>query len=123
MEAREECGGALLHSLIENPSIEYVNKACLNHFPQCALLWHYLCLNSAGRRLLTSSQGQPIPDGLWPHILSRAGGGNPDFDDDEGGPTCIPIYNENMKLKYNGEANAVYFFLQNCPKLRLLSWR
>lgn len=32
IEAREECGAALLHGLIENPSIEFVDKDCLNIF-------------------------------------------------------------------------------------------
>ena len=80
----------------------------LDCFPQDQgrLLWHYLVVNRAGRRLLTSSH--PIPDGLWSRVLERAS--------DEKRYTCTigemggDLANEGGHVaKYN----AVYFLLQN----------
>ena len=60
----EECGAALSHGLIENPSITFVDR--LYPFPQEELLWDHLMVNYIRQKILI----QPVPAGLWPFILA-----------------------------------------------------
>lgn len=107
-EDRKKVGEALLQGMIGNLSIETVNGIAKT--PQAPRLWHYVALNRAGRRILASSS-QPIADGLWPLVLERAG-------------TTLWYWGFNQvaldmgdEREYDGQANAVYYFLQNCPKI------
>lgn len=114
VEVLHECGAALLHGLIENPSILHLRG--MDTVPQRPLLWHYHSLNRAGRKILISPSyvGKPFPDGLW----SRAGRPT-----EMGGRSHIPICDGYGKYKYNIMVQPMpcFFFLRNCPKI--LSWQ
>ena len=66
-------------------------------------LWNIVALNRAGRQLLTASS--PIPDGLWPLVLERAGKYRTYQD--------IHSLCNDWYVRYSG----VFFMLRNCPKL------
>lgn len=100
------CGEALLQGIMQNTSIEYFDWVCPMglDMPQSLLLWYYLFLNNAGRRILIgNTPSQPIPDGLWPFILAHR-----KYRLD----VCDIIY-----LGPNMDPNAIviYFFLRQCP--------
>ena len=110
---RKKIGAALLQGLMENTCIESMHGIAST--PQAQILWQYVAMNRARRRLLASSQ--PIPDGLWPIVLARA---------------CKFAMRYSVvawDMKYDSgyssttvtSANAVFYFLRNCPKI--LSFR
>jgi hypothetical protein len=58
----------LMQSFMENTSLQYMDV--FPDIPEPDLLWYYLVLNNAGRRILNTSSQPTIPDGLWPYILA-----------------------------------------------------
>ena len=113
-EVIEECGQVLLEGIMEHPSMLCVDP--LERFPQCPLMWHHLCLNQAGHhRILTAARREdddPLPLGLWPHILARAGSIG------KGRPSIIHTLEEDKEdYVFNGAANAVFFFLRSRPEI------
>lgn len=101
-------GTALLQGIMESTALESVD----DDTPLAPLLWHYLVLNRAGRRRLTSSQ--PFPPGIWPFVLERAG----NFGTYCSGEMCG---GSRSKLMQGARYSAVYFIVQYCTKV--LSFR
>jgi hypothetical protein len=102
----EYCWEDLLQGLRVSFSIEYMRWLSRDRIPFAHLFSFYCNLNWAGRRILFTSH--PVPAGLWPLILERAGNGTyqvEDWRDDY----------EWRVQKYRVET--LFFFLQNCPFL------
>lgn len=99
------CGQALLQGVQENTSIRWLDW--LQVFPQAPLLWYYLVLNQAGRRILDPSF-RAIPDGL----MALYTGTEAIYLQ-----KCLQRPRYISETVYNIEANVVYFFLRNVPKL------
>ena len=100
---RNTIGAALVQGMMENMSIE--NTYATKRIPQHRLLWHYVALNRAGRRIVQSPE--PIADGLWPRILARVG-------------PNVRLWGEKygyFGIDHNAAANVIYYFLQNCPRI------
>jgi hypothetical protein len=109
-EARDKCYAALLQGMMNNYSIEYLHP--IQRSPQAILLQHYMDLNRAGRRILTSSD--PVPLGLWPWVLERAGKMN----------WSSKVYDEITDAQARVRcANVVFFFLRYNHDVILPLWR
>lgn len=129
----EECGTALVEGMMANYSVEYLDileaysveyvdnlededadpppetwlrgsMKTLECSPEMTLLMHYATLNQAERRLLISSS--PVPLGLWPLVLERAG-------------TTLeyPFFDNDSEKQQQFKATAVYYLLRQSPMI------
>ena len=90
---QQACESALLNAVMHdtkhvyNISIEKINFSY--QFPIIPRLQYYCDLNYAGRRILSSFQ--PVPLGLWPLLLERAGKMLPNDPSDERRANVITV--------------------------------
>ena len=113
---RTKLFAVLWQSMMVNTSIESMHGLGSIVHRQALPVWHCVALNRAGRRILASTQ--PIPDGLWPHVLERAGQWS----------TYKNVYCPNHDKAHHAKwyyqyasVNSIHLFLQNCPNMLLYS--
>ena len=92
-----QCWAALFQGLLANDIIEYFGTRKKGQLADFAAF--YFDLNWAGRRIFTTSQ--PVPLGLWPLILQRAG--------------RYKFYHNKLR-----GPESIFFFLQSSPILSFL---
>lgn len=109
---RGQCWAALFQGLLANDIIEYFGTTKKGQLADFAAF--YFHLNWAGRRIFTSSQ--PVPLGLWPLILQRAG--RYKFYHHKLRPESILSFLQSSP-RYRGP-ESIFFFLQSSPILSFL---
>ena len=102
-----ECVEALAWGMKENYCIEQLPLPTWHWKgspkPHDRLLFYYMDLNRAGRRILLASN-PTVPQGLWPLIFERVG-------------KILPSKRLGNILPFSSSSRALYYFLQNRPSI------